>query len=232
MSYTDCRNWEVSLNELVDGNLAGPERGKVEEHLLACVNCRRLADQLRALKTAAAGLPRSIQPERDLWPALAGVLRREKPGPGSDWQRRLLPPSWLTIPRLAAAALLLVGLTVGVTLRLRRPPIPGLGEGRQAEVKASFRNDRLAADYIDAESVFLRASDLLISVLDERKEGLTPETLAVVEENLRIINRAIDEVRSALESEPRDHQLEYVLTAMYRTKVDLLQRATRLPAAS
>lgn len=231
MNYTNCRNREESLNELVDGNLAEPERRNVEEHLLACVNCRRMVDQLRALKTAAAGLPRSIQPERDLWPSIAGALRREETGPGPVWPWRSPRLAWLTIPRLAAAAVLLVGLTVGVMLRLTRSPISGTGNGRLGEVKVDFRNDRLPADFLDAESVFLRASDLLISVLNERKERLTPDTLAVVEENLRIINRAIDDVRSALETDPQDHRLGNVLTAMYRTKVDLLQRATWLPAA-
>ncbi|MEE9226247.1 MAG: hypothetical protein V3U66_00760, partial [Acidobacteriota bacterium] len=58
----------------------------------------------------------------------------------------------------------------------------------------------------------------------------SPKMIVVVEENLQILNRAIVRAKSALERDPGNRDLGQILTAMYRRKMDFLQKATRLPA--
>jgi hypothetical protein len=82
----------------------------------------------------------------------------------------------------------------------------------------------------DAEADYVVATRDLMEVLDARREELSPETLAVVDDNLRIINQAIQEVREALENDPGQAGGEYLVASLYRTKVALLQQAVRLPA--
>ena len=84
--------------------------------------------------------------------------------------------------------------------------------------------------YADAESEYARAADDLLAALNRRREQLSPETMAVVEENLRIIDRAIREVRTALEEDPGNAGNGHQFTSLYARKVALLQRAVRLPA--
>lgn len=79
-----------------------------------------------------------------------------------------------------------------------------------------------------AEQEFMRASGQLMAVLEERRDRIAPETLAFVEENLRIINEAIEEVRNALAADPGNPVHGHALAAMYKQKMQLLWVASRL----
>ncbi|PYP44663.1 MAG: hypothetical protein DMD42_07475, partial [Gemmatimonadetes bacterium] len=72
-----CPHMEATLNEYVDGTLAARERATVEAHLIDCAGCRAAIVELHALVTAAAALPKSIAPERNLWTAVeARIVQR------------------------------------------------------------------------------------------------------------------------------------------------------------
>jgi len=79
-----------------------------------------------------------------------------------------------------------------------------------------------------AESQYLEATELLLSALDARSGEIPAESREVIEENLRIIDRAIDDVRSALEAQPDDGARGRSLAALHQRKIDLLLRASRL----
>jgi hypothetical protein len=61
-----------------------------------------------------------------------------------------------------------------------------------------------------------------------RGDALDEETRIVLEDNLRTIDRAIREVRNALDLEPSSDYLHAHLADAMRRKVRLLQDATRL----
>jgi hypothetical protein len=50
----------------------------------------------------------------------------------------------------------------------------------------------------------------------------------VVEENLRIIDRAIAESRAALEADPNNVDLTHMLGGTYQQKIEMLQHAAQL----
>jgi hypothetical protein len=62
------------LDDWVDGGLSEADRAAVERHLAGCERCRRGADAIRAVVAAARGLPKEIEPPRDLWPAVRDDL--------------------------------------------------------------------------------------------------------------------------------------------------------------
>jgi hypothetical protein len=66
--------------------------------------------------------------------------------------------------------------------------------------------------------------------LAEGRGKLDPRTLQVVEENLRIIDRAIEDARRAIAADPGNTWLRSHLAATMRRKVDLLRSATMLTA--
>jgi hypothetical protein len=69
----------------------------------------------------------------------------------------------------------------------------------------------------------------LHAVLEQRRADLDPATVAIVEENLRVIDHAIAQSRAALAHDPRSGFLnERLLDALDR-KVDLLRTAVLLP---
>lgn len=81
-----------------------------------------------------------------------------------------------------------------------------------------------------SEQEYRRTVDGLHAELQARRERLSPETVAIIEKNLRIIDAAILEARAALEADPSNAELPLMLSGVYRTKVELLQRAVQLSA--
>ena len=67
---------EEQLNGFADGALAPAVRAEVARHLEECAQCRAEVDGTRDVLEAAAGLPKIIEPPRDLWldirPRLSG----------------------------------------------------------------------------------------------------------------------------------------------------------------
>ena len=72
--------------------------------------------------------------------------------------------------------------------------------------------------------------DQLRASLDQRQDELSPETWSVVMDNLVVIDDAIGRIETALAENPDDGRLNRQLAVAYRRQIDLLQRATRLPA--
>ena len=97
---------DAKLNEYVDGTLATRDRASVEAHLAGCAGCRAAVAELRSLSAAAASLPRSIEPSRDLWGDIARRLgKRERRNGKRFWRQRAFSRR-----ALAAAALLVIAL--------------------------------------------------------------------------------------------------------------------------
>jgi len=66
--------------------------------------------------------------------------------------------------------------------------------------------------------------------LDDNRARLDPATVKVVEEDLQIIDQAVDEARRALASDPANDYLTEHLVETRRRKLDLLRHATVLSA--
>jgi hypothetical protein len=64
--------------------------------------------------------------------------------------------------------------------------------------------------------------------LEQGRGRLDPTTVKVVEENLTIIDQAVDEARRALAEDPANGYLSGYLLDTRRRKLDLLRQATAL----
>ena len=221
-----CHEMEERLNDHAEGLLSLPGRREVEDHLTACSRCRETLDHLRRLREDAAALPHGVEPPRDLWPGIESALK------GARNVTRLRPRAvsrpavlWrVALP--AAAAVLLVALTAFVTTRL-----VGLNASRPDDITQSAGLTSLQT-FRAAEADYRRTADDLLAALDRRSDELSPETIAVVEENLHIIEQAIHDAWAALENDPSQVGNGYLVASLYQKKVALLQQAVRLPAES
>ena len=219
----NCKQVRERLNDYVDESMGERETEHLSEHLSTCHGCRRELRDLRDLVAAAAKLPRSMEPESDPWPRIAAAIDARNATVGKERGRWL---AWLSPPVLAAAAVTAAALAIGLPIvqSLRAPQTESVrGPIRPVSIVA------VAADYRRAEAEFRDATALLQEALDRRKPMLRPETIEVVEVNLEVINRAIEAVRVALNSDPGNRELGDTLTAMYRRKVDYLLMAAALP---
>ncbi|ANM30459.1 hypothetical protein ABI59_14100 [Acidobacteria bacterium Mor1] len=216
---------EALLNDYVDGLLDDAEREQLERQLADCESSRQEVEALKALRAEAAALPKEVAPGRDLFPEIRQALDSEmaaRPTPRAAWIG------------LAAALLIVAGLSGWL---LRGQWAPGADGGATAANGGAAGQDgppqiSLAADegmdFAAIEQEYVRAAELLLESIEARSDQLAPETQAALRENLAIIDRAIEEIRAALAKDPGGEAQTEMLTAMYRQKLDLLWRVSRL----
>jgi anti-sigma factor RsiW len=213
---------EERLNDHVDGLLSAPDAAAVEAHLAACAACRAEVDGLRALLGAVRGLPREVAPPAEVWDALRAETSA-RPGRAA-WTVRL------TRRELAAAAVLLVALSSGITAALLGDRGGPVATGAVAVEGAVARPPAAWVEFRQAEAEYVRTADDLEAVLAASRDALAPETVRVVEASLGIIDAAIRDAREALARDPANAELSNVLAATYRDKIDVLERTLRLSA--
>jgi hypothetical protein len=220
----NCQELDLRLDDWLDGALTGDAAREVESHLAGCAACRERERELRQLLAHAAALPRSLAPARDLWPGIA-----ERIGGGwLGWGARGFQPL-----ALAAAAVVVLGLAALVLTRLAPERVRTVTMPAASPSAATFVAGGSAADPVlaQAEREYEDAAKALLEAL-QRHRGLLPaEDLARVESNLQVIDRALAEVREALVKDPKSPELNRMLVATHRKKVEVLRRVVRLSTA-
>jgi anti-sigma factor RsiW len=112
------------LSEYLDGELSPDDLRRVEAHLGDCERCTRTLEELREVVARADRLSERTPPE-DLWPGIDARIRTgaatETAGSSAStvdgasvipWRRRRIA---ISIPQLAAAAVLLMAFAGGMT---------------------------------------------------------------------------------------------------------------------
>lgn len=190
------------------------------------------------LKQRIDSLPSEIQPERNLWPGIEQAISDRKVLRPDFQAERLAKPraeitvieravvNWRRVGLIAAAAMLLVTFSSGITAYLVRvPAVPA-----DTTVGQQFTEFETVAwqGFLAAERSYQTVTDELLAELDAQRGELQPETVEEVERNLLLIDEAIAAARAALERDPANSRLVNKLTGMYRTKVNFLEGMSRL----
>ncbi len=235
---------EERLNDYVDGLLSAQEAREVERALAASAEAQATVEFLRSLRARTGQLPDAIEPGRDLWPEIAErmvsaplaavgaepvtYIVSGEVAPHRTWWPLLDGFQWAT---LGAAAMLLMVASSALTAWMLSLPgrenvagVPPAGVG--STVVSGLEGIR------PAEVGYALEIEQLMRVLYENRDTLDPDTVSTIETNLRVIDRAIDRVREALEEDPVNSGLARMLTKNYRHKLQLLQRANRIIEAS
>jgi Putative zinc-finger len=207
--------WTNQLSDYLDDELPADERLRLEEHLRGCLECRLVEEELRQVRTAARALAPQ-RPDADLW---ASIAQRLEPRA----RRRVS----FSLPAAMAAGLF-VALASGLATWaiVERPAVPE---------STSTRPVSLASQPVPAAfttEAYDRAVDDLLQSLEARRSALSPRTVAVVERNLEVIDRAITEARVALERDPGDAALASYLADRQRVKLAVLREVDRFTPAA
>jgi len=112
---------------------------------------------------------------------------------------------------------------------------PRKGTGRQsaprvAPAPAGAATGTLVASSTRIEAVYDQEIALLQEMVDRRRAELDPATTVVLENNLRIIDRAIRDSRAALARDPASGFLTEQLTMALDKKLQLMRTAAKLPS--
>lgn len=168
------------------------------------------------LMAAAAALPKEIKPGRDLWPGIEQALARKQP--------RIEPKNWQGLFAQAAAVILLVGASSGLTYLAvtdgssQVSPVVTDVERVFEPVSGSFGSRyNLGPD-------FLAARNVLAARLEGEMEKLSPESRAAVQKSLDAIHEAIVEINKALADEPDNVLLQDLLLRTYHEELALMQQ--------
>lgn len=216
--------WVDRLSEYLDGELPDAERVELEAHLGSCDDCARTLGELRLVVARARSLD-DRRPAADLWQGIAARLDAGSVEPMKLRRRRTIS---FTIPQLAAAAIAVITFSATgafLALRVRSMAVDPVVMTVEAQPMTPVVVGFDAARY-DA------ALFTLEQVLASGRQQLDTATVRVLEENLRIIDRAIAEARAALAADPANAYLNSHLAQTMLRKAALLKHAAALVAAS
>lgn len=170
-----------------------------------------------AIMQMAAALPRAVQPEKDLWPGIARAIaeRESLAEPQRLWPRYLAR---------AAAVLLLVAASSGLTwLSMQKEQAPATLTADNQELSFQPVSGSFGSQYMLGPD-FQDARDALLARTDVELEKLSPETRAVVEQNMLTIRAAIEEINKALAAQPDNALLQELLINSYREELKILRQ--------
>lgn len=216
-----CEQVMERLDDYLDGELAENAFQEVELHLASCAACREEERSLRAVVAWAAALPRQQEPPRDLWPEIAdeiasarrfALVSKVASRPAARWTAGL-----------AAAATVVLAVWLVSRETRRGPEVAGPAP------RGSVRPVALGPDaFAEAERDYQRATAELMAALGARRASLSPETSAAIDENLRVIDVALAEIRAALQSDPSSPRLGRLLASTHEKKIETLRRVLKL----
>ena len=214
-----CERFIGAIQELADGTLGSIRRAELELHMEACEGCRGLADDLVRIRELAGSLERPSPPDR-VWLQIAGRLRQEgrvaaTPARGRG-ARGYYPLA------LAASLLLIVGASL-YFLYPRGPQSDPPGRGNAARTDSVEAIGGVEAEFRLAEQHLQNAITRLEEAAKSDSSTIDPQTAALLQKNLQVIDQAIAESRAALRSEPQSAPARDSLFDALRRKVVLLQ---------
>jgi len=220
-----CESRIERIQELVDGSLGSIRLSDLEQHLAQCADCRALKEDLERIRDAAAALP-TMPPPDGVWLQIAGRLRQEGRIRETAPASRPRPYAWLAI---AASLVLAAGVSLVVLIRSTpQAPSPQASAPPAATAPAAGAPSTASAEAVQneveaAQEQFEKAIGKMDDLRKANMNALDPQTSAVIEKNLGIIDRAIAENRAAVKAEPGSVTARETLFEALRQKVSLLQ---------
>jgi hypothetical protein len=230
--------YRESIHELIDGTIGAMRRAELERHLADCAECRALLSDMEAIREAAGTLD-PLEPPDGVWLQIAGRLRQEGRVALPPALPAVRPPARVRhVALLAIAASLLLAVGAGLVLLLQdrsnraggQPPAAAATPQQPGNATTDIGIESVEAEFRLAEQHYQNAIAKLEQAarLDQTAAGqdrnaLDPQTAAMLQKNLQVIDQAIAESRSALRSEPSSAPARDSLFDALRRKVALLQ---------
>jgi len=222
------------IQDYIDGELPDDEMRDVADRLNRDADWRAEEERLRALLRQVHGLPKSIDPGRELW---HGIERRIA---GATAENIISFPR-STVYAFAAAAMVIVLASVTfvavnygqpVTNDVAsnptfNPPGDSVVAPSQSGLPVHFASIE-EIEYDLALHHYKDATEALYVSIEERRDSMEEETWIAVSESLKIIEQAIEDIEGALAEDPSNVELRTMLVAAYQKEVGLLRQAVLL----
>ncbi len=230
--------WMDRLSDYIDGEMTPAERALVEARLAEDAESAAALESLRRVVMRARALDDKVPPQaQQMWEGIAKRIGVKTPETENAVTMLHARRWWstgrlsLSVPQLLAAGIALVLLSGGGAMVLRGPASPldgpiagdGITAAEAPVVEASFVS-------VGAARLEQAVADLA-TVLEREREFLDPATVRIVEDNLAIIDQAIERSLRALAADPESEYLRMHLELAMRHKLTLLQGVTAISSA-
>lgn len=216
MNHQDIRE---RLDDYVDGALPEAEFLEIEQHLERCAECRHIVEDIRSLLKEAQSLHAGIEPGRDLWPGIAIRISGKEVVSIKD-KKSARHHIWARQPLLAAATIVVVAVTALMMIQLDWK--------RDLMQKENLLGSAVLVEFDQVDAQFEAARMSLFSHLRERSSHWAGKTLEAMNKNVQVVDRAIHELRTALQADPTDTRLVHMLRREYQRKTTLLRQTAEL----
>lgn len=152
-----CREFSSSYSALIDGHVSESEQADVTAHLSFCIECRRIARELRANTIDVAGVGRPSVPEGSSASIMAALRRDASINAQKRRRREDLIDVWrVRLFSQSIGAVISVGLLLVMTASVFRPAYRALAIARAAA--ETFVEDDNVADELRLKMLLLEPS--------------------------------------------------------------------------
>ena len=215
MNEARCDRFEKALENGEEGIAA------LETHALSCGDCREALALWKGIPEAAPSLKKSWETPR-LFPGVARAIAAEKAKPaGSPAPRRRF--AWVPIAAAASLFVLsMVGLYVFKPGESARDPL-----ARPSFGKEPLFGEETMKEVESAESNYLASISKLSTLAEARMAHSENPVYASYREKLQLLDSAIADLRSQLESNRFNTHLRKELLAMYQEKKRTLEEVMK-----
>ena len=215
-----CEETRLRISPLIDGELSAEDAAAVLSHLAGCDACSWFRQDLDRVRRAAASLG-PIAPPDHVWLHVAGQTRLKYPDAlplRRPAARRAALTQWLGI----AAALIVVTIGAYVVGSTTSPAPQGSNPATTASVETVADELNLAMQHYE------RAITELDALAQSGSNAIDPAMADMLSQNMKTINAAISESRSALLQNPGNGPARDSLFEALRRKVVVLQATVNL----
>jgi hypothetical protein len=231
----NCREIAPLLDELVDGTLDPARASGVRGHARGCAAC---AARLAETEALVAGMQRlePMDPPASLWAGIRSELDRAEAADAARprwwwwWQGARKQVAW-TGAAFAGAALC-VSVWVGQKREAGVPTTTAAVEASApvapavaAAAAAPMAVDEAVAEIQAADAEYQKAMAQLEQAVAAEKPRWRGEVAHAFDENLAVIDAAVEKQRAATRLRPDDLGALDALHAAYRKRIDFLQES-------
>lgn len=236
----DCLRFHERLMSYLERDIEAETFAWMEQHRARCTACAAVVRGLDKVVEQARALP-AFAPSRDLWADIEPRLETTilplsslssladaawtpsvPATPGLPGQERR---PFLTVKRFAIAASLLMAVTSAVTWQIARTNLAAPAAVTMAD---SGMKGAMLVPVTNADVVYQTEIDALRDIVSLRYTELDSTTVATLERNLDIIDKAIDDCRAALAQDPNSPFLSTTLDQALESKLAFMRRVALL----
>ncbi len=242
----NCNKCQELLSDFIDGTLSGEDRNLFDSHLVDCLSCVGVREEMRSI----VGVARQTRDhyaappnERAMWLRIRNTIEVEldrgrsakaaansalASSPESFWSRWMGKRWELSLPQLATsvaaiAATVALVTTLGLhSFKVNPPPVVVTGPGAPDQVN-SPDSEMMFGGPRGNGGVRQTEIDYWQQRVAQRKANWNPRMRDAFDRSIGVINEAVSDSMSELNNNPHDEVSEEMLNAALRDKMELLR---------